>query len=107
MSTANFGKVGVLFGGSSSEREVSMMSGNGVLSALRARSVNAHAFDPATQSLGELESLCAAMAARRDDRATLSGGRRGMELGVPASPSADRWPLAERCETDSHRRRTG
>lgn len=56
MSTANFGKVGVLFGGRSSEREVSIMSGTGVLNALRARGVDAHAFDPATQSLGELET---------------------------------------------------
>ncbi len=52
----SFGKVGVLFGGRSSEREVSIMSGTGVLNALRARGVDAHAFDPATQSLGELES---------------------------------------------------
>ena len=56
MSTANFGKVGVLFGGRSSEREVSIMSGTGVLNALCARGVDAHAFDPATQSLGELET---------------------------------------------------
>ena len=46
----------MLFGGRSSEREVSMMSGTGVLNALRARGVDAHAFDPATQSLGELET---------------------------------------------------
>ncbi len=56
MSASNFGKVGVLFGGRSSEREVSIMSGTGVLNALRARGVDAHAFDPATQSLGELET---------------------------------------------------
>lgn len=56
MNAADFGKVGVLFGGRSSEREVSMMSGTGVLNALRSRGVDAHAFDPATQSLGELET---------------------------------------------------
>ena len=56
MSSADFGKVGVLFGGRSSEREVSIMSGTGVLNALRARGVDAHAFDPTTQSLGELET---------------------------------------------------
>ena len=56
MTPSNFGKVGVLFGGRSSEREVSMMSGTGVLNALLSRGVNAHPFDPATQSLGELES---------------------------------------------------
>ena len=56
MSSHDFGKVGVLFGGRSSEREVSIMSGSGVLKALRTRGVDAHAFDPATQSLGELET---------------------------------------------------
>ena len=48
------GKVVVLMGGSSAEREVSLMSGAGVLQALRARGVDAHAFDPAQQDLGEL-----------------------------------------------------
>jgi D-alanine-D-alanine ligase len=52
----SFGKVGVLFGGRSSEREVSIMSGTGVLNALRARGVDAHAFDPGTQTLAELEA---------------------------------------------------
>jgi D-alanine-D-alanine ligase len=51
-----FGKVGVLFGGRSSEREVSIMSGTGVLAALKACGVDAHAFDPGTQSLAELEA---------------------------------------------------
>ncbi|MEP6608822.1 MAG: D-alanine--D-alanine ligase [Burkholderiaceae bacterium] len=54
--TRDFGKVGVLFGGASSEREVSIMSGTGVLNALRSRGVDAHPFDPATQSLGDLEA---------------------------------------------------
>lgn len=40
------GKVAVLMGGSSAEREVSLMSGTGVLQALRSRGVDAHAFDP-------------------------------------------------------------
>jgi D-alanine-D-alanine ligase len=52
----SFGKVGVLFGGRSAEREVSIMSGTGVLAALRARGVDAHPFDPGTQSLAELEA---------------------------------------------------
>ena len=51
-----FGKVGVLFGGRSAEREVSIMSGTGVLEALRSRGVDAHPFDPATQRLSELEA---------------------------------------------------
>ncbi|MBA3253649.1 MAG: D-alanine--D-alanine ligase [Pseudomonadota bacterium] len=56
MKASEFGKVGVLFGGRSSEREVSIMSGTGVLNALHARGVDAHAFDPAAQTLGELET---------------------------------------------------
>ncbi|MDH1702819.1 MULTISPECIES: D-alanine--D-alanine ligase [Comamonas] len=49
------GKVAVLMGGSSSEREVSLMSGSGVLQALRSQGVDAHAFDPAERDLGELK----------------------------------------------------
>ena len=48
------GKVAVLMGGSSAEREVSLMSGSGVLQALRACGVDAHAFDPAERDMGEL-----------------------------------------------------
>lgn len=49
------GKTAVLMGGSSAEREVSLMSGAGVLQALRARGVDAHAFDTAHTDLGELK----------------------------------------------------
>ena len=49
------GKVAVLLGGRSAEREVSLMSGQGVLAALQARGVDAHAFDPAERELGELK----------------------------------------------------
>jgi D-alanine-D-alanine ligase len=51
-----FGKVGVLFGGRSAEREVSIMSGTGVLQALKSHGIDAHAFDPAERGLGELEA---------------------------------------------------
>lgn len=51
---AAMGKVGVLFGGRSAEREVSLMSGTGVLKALKSLGVNAHGFDPAERSLAEL-----------------------------------------------------
>ena len=50
------GKVAVLFGGSSAEREVSIMSGQGVLAALRSRGVDAHAFDPAERDLVALRN---------------------------------------------------
>ena len=49
------GKVAVLLGGTSAEREISLMSGNGVLAALRSQGVDAHAFDPAERELGELK----------------------------------------------------
>ncbi|MBX9833330.1 MAG: D-alanine--D-alanine ligase [Burkholderiaceae bacterium] len=49
------GKVAVLMGGASAEREVSLMSGSGVLQALRSRGVDAHAFDPAQSDLGDLK----------------------------------------------------
>ncbi len=51
----SFGKVAVLTGGSSAEREVSLMSGTGVLAALRSQGVDAHAFDPAERDLGDLK----------------------------------------------------
>ncbi|MEY4651940.1 MAG: putative D-alanine-D-alanine ligase [Pseudomonadota bacterium] len=53
-TTQDFGKVAVLLGGRSAEREVSLMSGTGVLQALRARGVDAHAFDPAERELSDL-----------------------------------------------------
>jgi D-alanine-D-alanine ligase len=52
----NFGKVAVLMGGRSAERDISLMSGQGVLQALRSRGVDAHAFDPAERSLSELKT---------------------------------------------------
>lgn len=50
------GKVAVLLGGRSSEREVSLMSGKGVLQALQSQGVDAHAFDPAEQPLEQLKA---------------------------------------------------
>jgi len=56
MSTSpDFGKVAVLMGGRSAEREVSLMSGSGVLKALQSKGVDAHAFDPAERDLVELK----------------------------------------------------
>jgi D-alanine-D-alanine ligase len=55
MTAANLGKVAVLMGGRSAEREVSLMSGQGVLAALQASGVDAHAFDPAERDLSELK----------------------------------------------------
>ncbi len=52
---ADFGKVAVLMGGASAEREVSLMSGAGVLKALLSKGVDAHAFDPSQRDLGDLK----------------------------------------------------
>ena len=51
-----FGKVAVLMGGQSAEREISLMSGRGVLAALLSCGVDAHAFDPALRDMSELKS---------------------------------------------------
>ncbi len=55
--TTKLGKVAVLMGGSSGEREVSLMSGAGVLQALQSLGVDAHAFDPAEQNVWQLKEL--------------------------------------------------
>lgn len=52
----DFGKVAVLFGGRSAEREVSLKSGNAVLAALCGAGVDAHAFDPAERDIGQLKA---------------------------------------------------
>ena len=54
LQTAKFGKVAVLMGGKSAEREISLMSGQGVLQALLSKGVNAHAFDPGLRPLSDL-----------------------------------------------------
>lgn len=53
-AAAEFGRVAVLMGGDSAEREISLLSGAAVLEALRARGVAALAFDPARRPLAEL-----------------------------------------------------
>lgn len=53
----DFGKVAVLLGGKSGEREVSLKSGAAVLAALKAKGIDAHAFDPRDKPLHDLESF--------------------------------------------------
>ena len=55
LNVKSLGKVGVLLGGRSGEREISLMSGQGVLDALISKGVDAHPFDPAHQSISQLE----------------------------------------------------
>jgi len=55
-AAADFGKTAVLLGGDSSEREISLLSGNAVLAALKRRGVDAHGFDPKDKPLAALAS---------------------------------------------------
>jgi D-alanine-D-alanine ligase len=52
---SNFGRVAVLFGGTSAEREISLISGQAVLSALQEAGVNAQAFDPAERQIADIK----------------------------------------------------
>ncbi|NOS96924.1 MAG: D-alanine--D-alanine ligase [Methylotenera sp.] len=52
-----FGKVAVLLGGKSGEREVSLKSGTAVLKALQGQGVDAHGFDPRDKPLHDLEAF--------------------------------------------------
>ncbi|MDR2450224.1 MAG: D-alanine--D-alanine ligase [Candidatus Accumulibacter sp.] len=84
----DFGKVAVLFGGDSAEREVSLSSGAGVLEALRRQGVDAHAFDPAKRELGEIRTFDRAFIAlhgRHGEDGTIQGA---LELlGIPYTGS--------------------
>ena len=85
---SEFGKVAVLFGGASAEREVSLLSGGGVLQALLASGVDAQAFDPAQRKLDELAASGRAFIAlhgRGGEDGTIQGA---LELmGVPYTGS--------------------
>jgi D-alanine-D-alanine ligase len=85
---SDFGKVAVLFGGDSAEREVSLHSGARVLDALRRQGVDAQAFDPAERELGELKAFGRAfivLHGRHGEDGTVQGA---LELmGVPYTGS--------------------
>jgi len=84
------GKVAVLMGGTSAERDISLMSGGGVLQALQSQGVDAHAFDPAQQTLSELktqgfERCFIALHGRHGEDGTVQGA---LELlGIPYTGS--------------------
>jgi D-alanine-D-alanine ligase len=85
-----FGKVGVLFGGRSAEREVSIMSGTGVLQALQGKGIDAHGFDPAERSIAELASekfdrVFIALHGRYGEDGSLQGVLE--QLGIPYTGS--------------------
>ena len=98
--TSKFGKVAVLLGGKSGEREVSLKSGNAVLAALLRQGVDAHAFDTAQRELSELKDFDRVMInlhGRHGEDGTVQGA---LELmGVPytgsgvmaSSVGMDKW----------------
>jgi D-alanine-D-alanine ligase len=90
MSAKDFGKVAVLLGGRSAEREVSLKSGAMVLGALRAQGVDAHPFDPQQRDLAALiaekfDRVFIALHGRYGEDGTIQGA---LELlGIPYSGS--------------------
>jgi D-alanine-D-alanine ligase len=112
-------KVAVLMGGKSAEREISLMSGEGVLRALRARGVDANAFDPKERDLSELRRdgylrCFIALHGRGGEDGTLQGALEMMGIpytgsGVLGSALAlDKWRtkmvwLANGLPTPRHR----
>lgn len=97
---ASFGKVGVLYGGKSAERDVSLMSGTGVHEALCSRGVDAHLFDTGLRGLTELVSekfdcVFIALHGRYGEDGTLQGA---LELlGIPYTGSG---PMASSLAMD-------
>lgn len=88
MSQQDFGRVAVLFGGTSAEREISLKSGQAVLQALQQAGVNAEAFDPAEQDIGSIKAYDRAfivLHGRGGEDGTMQGA---LELlGVPYTGS--------------------
>ena len=119
----NFGKVAVLMGGTSAEREISLMSGNGVLKALRSKGVDAHAFDPKERDLFDLKgegfTRCfIALHGRGGEDGTIQGALE--MLGIPYTGSGvmgsaigmDKWRtkmvwIANKLPTPRYRILTG
>ncbi len=98
----DFGKVAVLLGGPSAEREISLLSGNAVLAALREKGVDAQPFDPAERDLWELKRdgfarVFIALHGRFGEDGTVQGALETLKIpytgsGVMASALAmDKW----------------
>jgi len=99
---SEFGKVAVLLGGPSSEREISFLSGNAVLKALTGKGIDAHPFDPAQRDLLELkregfDRAFIALHGRFGEDGTVQGALETLKIpytgsGVMASALAmDKW----------------
>jgi len=99
---SDFGKVAVLMGGRSAERDISLLSGGAVLAALARQGVDASAFDPAARQLGDLRRdgyarVFIALHGRYGEDGTVQGALETLGLpytgsGVMASAIAmDKW----------------
>jgi len=110
VSANHFGKVAVLMGGRSAEREISLLSGNAVLGALRESGIDAHAFDPKERDIADLkrekfERVFIALHGRYGEDGTVQGALELLGIpytgsGVMASALAmDKWrtKLVWRC----------
>ena len=85
---SDFGKVAVLFGGTSAEREVSLNSGSRVLAALQGQGIDAHPFDPASQPLDALKGYDRAFIAlhgRHGEDGTIQGALEVMHIPYTGS----------------------
>ncbi len=85
---SEFGKVAVLFGGTSAEREVSLNSGSRVLAALQGQGIDAHAYDPAEQPLDALKGYDRAFIAlhgRHGEDGTIQGALEVMHIPYTGS----------------------
>jgi len=86
----NFGRVGVLYGGRSAEREVSLMSGHGVHEALRSVGIDAHLFDTGRYTLVDLigagfDRVFIALHGRYGEDGTLQGALELLNLPYTGS----------------------
>ncbi len=99
---SHFGKVAVLMGGRSAEREISLKSGTMVLAALKRKGIDAHAFDPRDQSIEQLlaqrfDRVFIALHGRFGEDGTVQGALEYLGIpytgsGVMASALAmDKW----------------
>lgn len=90
MSAKAFGKVAVMLGGASAERDVSLKSGMAVLKGLVAKGIDAHAFDPAAHSLQELiddgfERVFIALHGRGGEDGSMQGALQILEIPYTGS----------------------
>ena len=99
-----FGRVAVMLGGRSSERAVSLDTGNAVLAALRARDIDAHAWDPAEKSMAEFamagfDRVWIALHGPGGEDGALQGALQWFDIpytgsGVMSSVMTDRYPAS-------------